>query len=143
MMDTIKAWQCIGCGKLEAPQNCIGVCQDRRVELVYAWEYAALAAQLARLQLRRDALHALVQRVAALERLDAAALTALRDAAQRLLAKAECHDAMEGRPWASASPPLQPASATSPDASRSLRDRRTAADGQKPRLTQPATLVVR
>ncbi|MEN9357224.1 MAG: hypothetical protein RL695_1395 [Pseudomonadota bacterium] len=32
----IKAWQCIGCGKIEAPRPCIGVCQDRPVELVEA-----------------------------------------------------------------------------------------------------------
>lgn len=37
----IKAWQCIGCGKLEAPQPCIGVCQDRLVELVDAATYEA------------------------------------------------------------------------------------------------------
>jgi len=24
----LNAWQCIGCGKIEAPQNCIGVCRD-------------------------------------------------------------------------------------------------------------------
>jgi hypothetical protein len=36
----ITAWQCIGCGRLEAPQNCIGVCQDRKVDLVTAWDHA-------------------------------------------------------------------------------------------------------
>ena len=40
---TITAWQCIGCGRLEAPQNCIGVCQDRKVELVSALDYAEAA----------------------------------------------------------------------------------------------------
>lgn len=34
--ERIKAWQCIGCGKIEAPRPCIGVCQDRPVELVDA-----------------------------------------------------------------------------------------------------------
>jgi hypothetical protein len=28
MTDYVKAWQCIGCGKIEAPQTCIGVCQS-------------------------------------------------------------------------------------------------------------------
>jgi hypothetical protein len=37
--DIMKAWQCIGCGKIDGPQNCVGVCQDRKVELVYAAEY--------------------------------------------------------------------------------------------------------
>jgi hypothetical protein len=34
--ERIKAWQCIGCGRLDAPQPCVGVCQDRKVELVNA-----------------------------------------------------------------------------------------------------------
>jgi len=34
----VKAWQCIGCGKIDAPQTCIGICQDCRVEFVYAFE---------------------------------------------------------------------------------------------------------
>ena len=38
--DTITAWQCIGCGRLEAPANCVGICQDRKVELVSSWDYA-------------------------------------------------------------------------------------------------------
>lgn len=32
--DYIEAWQCIGCGRIEAPQTCIGVCRDRKVMLV-------------------------------------------------------------------------------------------------------------
>lgn len=56
MIESIGAWRCIGCGKLEAPQNCIGVCQDQRVELVYAADYAALADELARMRAERDAL---------------------------------------------------------------------------------------
>lgn len=46
----IKAWQCIGCGKIEAPQTCIGVCQDRRIELVYADEYGAAQARINELE---------------------------------------------------------------------------------------------
>lgn len=40
--DTILAWQCIGCGRLDAPQPCIGVCQDRKVELVTSVDYLQL-----------------------------------------------------------------------------------------------------
>jgi hypothetical protein len=47
MTEPIPAWQCIGCGRIEAPQTCIGVCQDRRVELVYASEHAETEAELA------------------------------------------------------------------------------------------------
>lgn len=38
----IKAWECIGCGRIEAPQPCLGICQDRAVELVHAEDYARL-----------------------------------------------------------------------------------------------------
>ena len=39
MTDYVNAWQCIGCGKIEAPQPCIGVCRDQRVQLVYAEDH--------------------------------------------------------------------------------------------------------
>lgn len=32
--DYVPAWQCLGCGRIEAPQPCIGVCRDRKVLLV-------------------------------------------------------------------------------------------------------------
>ena len=40
----MRAWQCIGCGRLEADSTCIGICQDRPVDLVYAADYAELEA---------------------------------------------------------------------------------------------------
>jgi hypothetical protein len=52
MPDTIVAWQCIGCGRLEALQNCIGVCQDRKVELVSAWDHAEALVALEEAQTR-------------------------------------------------------------------------------------------
>ena len=39
MTDYVEAWQCIGCGKIEAPQTCIGVCRDRKVAFVYAEDH--------------------------------------------------------------------------------------------------------
>ena len=44
--ERFTAWQCIGCGKIEAPQECIGVCKDRKVQFVYAENYDELARQL-------------------------------------------------------------------------------------------------
>lgn len=44
--ERILAWQCIGCGKLEAPRPCIGVCQDRPIEVVDAQAYDVLQAKL-------------------------------------------------------------------------------------------------
>lgn len=55
--ERMKAWQCIGCGKIDGPQPCIGVCQDRKVELVYADTYDIL-------QSRADALEALLRTLA-------------------------------------------------------------------------------
>ncbi len=44
MVDTIKAWQCIGCGKLEADAQCIGICKDVAVHLVSRSDYDKLEA---------------------------------------------------------------------------------------------------
>lgn len=64
MTDTMKAWQCIGCGRLEGPQNCIGVCRDRKVELVYASELADAESRLAEARAEAAALHALLRLLA-------------------------------------------------------------------------------
>lgn len=58
----IEAWRCIGCGRIEAPQNCIGVCKDQRIELVPAPEHEQA---LARAGERAAALVALVRMLAA------------------------------------------------------------------------------
>lgn len=46
MTDYIQAWQCIGCGKIEAPQPCIGVCRDRKILMVAKDEHERVAAEL-------------------------------------------------------------------------------------------------
>lgn len=58
MAETIKAWQCVGCGRLEGPAQCVGVCQDQPVELVAAEDYARALARAAALEevVRRIAL---------------------------------------------------------------------------------------
>lgn len=63
MTETITAWQCIGCGRLEAPQNCVGICQDRKVELVSAWDHAEALVAL------EDARATIASMAAVLERL--------------------------------------------------------------------------
>ncbi|WP_347261269.1 hypothetical protein [Rudaea sp.] len=62
MTDYITAWQCIGCGKIEAPQPCIGVCRDRKVLLVGKDEYEAALAETARLQAQLDAVASMLLR---------------------------------------------------------------------------------
>ncbi len=64
MTEYLKAWQCIGCGKIEAPQTCIGVCQDRRVEFVYAADHKELLAQLRASERHAHAACALLRRLA-------------------------------------------------------------------------------
>ncbi|HSR64942.1 MAG TPA: hypothetical protein VLM17_04970 [Xanthomonadaceae bacterium] len=57
MVERISGWRCIGCGKVDAPRPCVGVCQDRPVQLVTAGDYDAL------LQ-RSEQLEALAQLIA-------------------------------------------------------------------------------
>ena len=64
MTDYVKAWQCIGCGRIEAPQTCIGVCEYRKAEFVYAFEHEQVLAEAAGARRRADALEALVRRLA-------------------------------------------------------------------------------
>ena len=64
MNDYVKAWQCIGCGKIEAPQTCIGICQDRKVQFVYAFEHEEVLAEGRRVRHRASVLEAVVRQLA-------------------------------------------------------------------------------
>jgi len=64
MIEFVKAWQCIGCGKIEAPQPCIGVCQDRKVQFVYAEDYEEALVQTRQAIERANTLHKLVRQLA-------------------------------------------------------------------------------
>lgn len=44
-----KVWQCIGCGRIEDPRPCIGVCRDEKAEYVLAKEHEHAVAGLRRL----------------------------------------------------------------------------------------------
>ena len=37
--DRIKVWQCAGCGRIDDPRPCIGVCRDEKVEYVLAVDH--------------------------------------------------------------------------------------------------------
>jgi hypothetical protein len=52
------------CGKIEAPQTCIGICQDRKVELVHRYKHEETLAQLEAARHQVHALAALAQRLA-------------------------------------------------------------------------------
>jgi hypothetical protein len=64
MNDFVKAWQCIGCGKIEAPQTCVGICQDRKVEFVYASDYKEVLAELAVARHKAEILETVARRLA-------------------------------------------------------------------------------
>lgn len=42
----VSAWECVGCGRIEAPQTCIGACRDRKLELVDAAEHERVLSEL-------------------------------------------------------------------------------------------------
>jgi hypothetical protein len=48
--DYIPVWQCIGCGRIEMPQTCIGVCRDRKVFLIGRETHEQALQQIARLE---------------------------------------------------------------------------------------------
>ena len=62
--DFMQALECIGCGRLEGPRPCVGICQDRIVDLVYADDYKRALAQAELAGRRAQALEALVTRLA-------------------------------------------------------------------------------
>jgi len=64
MTERIAAWQCIGCGRIEGAQPCVGICQDRRTDFVYASDHDEVLAQLAFERERAEALAALVRQLA-------------------------------------------------------------------------------
>jgi hypothetical protein len=42
MAERMKAWQCIGCGRIESDATCLGICQDVPISVVSAADYDAL-----------------------------------------------------------------------------------------------------
>lgn len=79
--ERIQGWRCIGCGKIDAPRPCVGICQDRRVELVDAADYDALQARVRAL----EAALTLIARVTPREGAMAASWRALQERARQLL----------------------------------------------------------
>src|SRR5450759_2834182 len=64
MTERITAWQCIGCGRIEGAQPCVGICQDRKTDFVYAADHDEMLAQLALERRRAEALAALARQLA-------------------------------------------------------------------------------
>lgn len=80
-VERIQGWRCIGCGKVDAPRPCVGVCQDRKVELVDARDYDALVARVRELEVAL----ALIARITPREGELAASWAALQERARAAL----------------------------------------------------------
>lgn len=95
-LQTIKAWECVGCGRVEAPRPCVGVCQDRAVELVPEQAYRALREERDRLREDNAALRELALRLACTHPRDEqweSGYRALQQRARRLLGSIESANA--------------------------------------------------
>lgn len=88
--ELIKAWRCTGCQRIDAPQPCIGVCEDRAVLLVDASVYRATLERTRAAECRSEALRAFVAQLARLTPADGhcrETFEALQTRARRLLAQ--------------------------------------------------------
>lgn len=63
MADYIQAWQCVGCGRIEAPQTCLGVCRDRKILMVAKDDHDRAIADLDRAKRRIEVALAMLARV--------------------------------------------------------------------------------
>lgn len=96
MDDYIQAWQCIGCGKIEAPQTCIGVCRDRKILLVGLEEHRQALDEVQRLYGQLEQARAVLSRVAHTTpraELWEASWLAFQDSARQVLAQWAASDA--------------------------------------------------
>lgn len=64
MSTRMAGWVCIGCGRIEVPQDCLGVCEDRPVQVVLSSDYDEAAARAELEGERAAALAGLVRRLA-------------------------------------------------------------------------------
>ncbi|MGB0133143.1 MAG: hypothetical protein WBP53_04785, partial [Dokdonella sp.] len=62
MGEPVPVWQCIGCGRIEAPRTCIGVCQDRKVFMVSMSDHQEALDQIQQLIVQADAMQGLLNR---------------------------------------------------------------------------------
>ena len=91
MTDYVKAWQCVGCGRIDAPQTCIGVCEYSKAEFVYAFEHEQVLAQAGAASRRAETFAALVRQLATTTPRNGEwerSYRALQDQARRALAAA-------------------------------------------------------
>jgi hypothetical protein len=49
VVETIKVWECTGCGRIDHPMPCVGICRDKKAEFVRAEDYQKLESLLRRI----------------------------------------------------------------------------------------------
>ena len=42
-----KVWECVGCGRIDDPRPCVGICRDAKVEYVLAADHDRVVGALA------------------------------------------------------------------------------------------------
>jgi hypothetical protein len=42
-----KVWECVGCGRIDDPRPCVGICRDQKMEYVAAGDHERVVAALA------------------------------------------------------------------------------------------------
>ncbi|HXS53103.1 MAG TPA: hypothetical protein VN782_11265 [Usitatibacter sp.] len=57
----IQVWQCVGCGRIDLPRPCVGICRDEKKAYVTAEDHDAVVAQL---QAETEKLRRLVREIA-------------------------------------------------------------------------------
>ena len=98
--ERIKVWRCIGCGRIDGPQPCLGVCEDRKAELVFASDYDDAVALVAFFRGQAEAFEALVRRLATITPRDGEwehSYRALQEQARRALAGTNAAHAPAGQ----------------------------------------------
>ena len=43
-----RVWECVGCGRIDDPRPCVGICRDQKVEYVLAADHDRQVEALAR-----------------------------------------------------------------------------------------------
>lgn len=61
MTDRHPVWRCIGCGRIEGARPCVGICEDRKDEVVFAVDHDR---ELSRLRGRIESLAAVLRQIA-------------------------------------------------------------------------------
>ena len=64
MAEIIEAFQCMGCGRIDVPRECIGICQDRLMKIVAAGDYLAAVERARSAEREVEAMRTLLRQIA-------------------------------------------------------------------------------